>query len=429
MKPLLISRSGFLTLIVVLTMLSASWLSVGAAEWSAWRGPMGDGTWVDAPKLDRDPPEPPTVHWRRDIGSGYAGVTVAGGRVYTMDRQGTLPQVRERVLCFDAESGGPLWEHSWDANYTKMEYPSGPRASVLVHQGKAYAQGASGHLHCLDAVTGGVLWSLDYVSGLGGKRPTWGYAATPVIWKDLLLLQPGIPNGGGYLAVRPATGEEVWRTSGDPAGYCTPYLFRHRDRDFLALWTPKHLQLADPDTGKIHWSLPYEITYGVSIASPLYHQGLLLVSGYWHGTKTIRLGEGLADHALAWEENTHLRGLMSQPMVKDGIGHLLDKENGITCFDFATGRRLWDDAHEITPAGPGGKNPQCSLIRLRDSNDFLILNSEGELLLATLDDTKVTVHWREPVIGSTWAHPACGGHRIYLRDDTALVAVNLPIAK
>ena len=75
------------------------------------RGPRGDGSW-DGPALpEKWPAGGPKVIWRRPIGGGYAGVTHAGGRVYTMDyelkagsKDGT-----ERALCFDAVTGKPLW--------------------------------------------------------------------------------------------------------------------------------------------------------------------------------------------------------------------------------------------------------------------------------------------------------------------------------
>ena len=84
------------------------------------------------------------------MGSGYSGPTVAEGRVYVTD------QVREnveRVLCFDAGSGEPLWQHEYDAVYT-IGYRAGPRASVTVAGGRAFAVGAMGHFHCFDAASG-----------------------------------------------------------------------------------------------------------------------------------------------------------------------------------------------------------------------------------------------------------------------------------
>jgi hypothetical protein len=37
-------------------------------------------------------------------------------------------------------------------------YPAGPRASPVVRDGKVYTLGTMGHLHCLEAATGKVLW-------------------------------------------------------------------------------------------------------------------------------------------------------------------------------------------------------------------------------------------------------------------------------
>ncbi|WP_075089819.1 hypothetical protein [Verrucomicrobium spinosum] len=53
---------------------------------------------------------------------------------------------------------------------------------------------------------------------------------------------------------------------------------------------PKHITSMNPDSGVEHWRFPYEITYGVSIAQPLYHEGLLFVSGYWHGSRACVWG-------------------------------------------------------------------------------------------------------------------------------------------
>ena len=117
--------------------------------------------------------------WRRPIGGGYAGVVVADGRVYTMDRQAE-PE-RERVLCFAAATGEPLWAHAYDAPYAGLTYDSGPRAAPTVHDGRLYTLGAVGHVACLDAASGAVQWSFDAVARLQAVRPKWGFAAAPVV--------------------------------------------------------------------------------------------------------------------------------------------------------------------------------------------------------------------------------------------------------
>ena len=49
------------------------------------------------------------------------------------------------------------------------------------------------------------------------------------------------------------------------------------------------------------------------------HGGIFFVSGYWEGSKAIRLGQQPADAKLIWEDERQLRGLMSQPLCRDGV--------------------------------------------------------------------------------------------------------------
>ena len=55
---------------------------------------------------------------------------------------------------FDEKTGSTLWSHGYDCPYGRIGYPAGPRASVTVQDGKAYALGATGRLHVFDAASG-----------------------------------------------------------------------------------------------------------------------------------------------------------------------------------------------------------------------------------------------------------------------------------
>lgn len=411
---MLMNGPKFFTALLIIAFVFAA---AAKADWSQWRGPNADGSWPDAPEISLE--GAPEIEWRQKIGGGYSGVTVAEGRVYTMDLEGDLPDVKERVLCFDLETGEPVFAISYPADYGGLQYGSGPRASVTIHQGKAYTLGANGNLHCLDAETGEVIWSVDSVANLQAKRPTWGFAAAPVIWKDTVIVHLGV-SGGSYVAFDQKSGREIWRGPDDPAGYATPVFTRHDDRDLMIGWTPKHIVALDPDSGETLWKSPYDVTSGVSIATPLIHGGLVLAAGYWQGSRAIRLADG----SLAWENNTYLRGLMSQGFARDGVAWLLDKDTGLNCFDLKTGEKFWDDAHLLTPTD---RNPQATHVRLGDSDRFLVLNANGELIHATIARDGVTEHWREQLIGKTWAHPAYHGNRVFARDDRSLVSARLPL--
>ena len=394
-------------------------LSPTYADWASWRGPNSDGSWPDAAPVAMEGGL--EMDWRQQIGGGYSGVTIADGRVYTMDLEGKAPDVKERILCFELETGEPVFTVSHVADYGGLQYGTGPRASVTIHEGKAYSLGANGNIHCVDAETGKVIWSIDSVAELQAERPTWGFAAAPVIWKDSVIYHIGVP-GGSYVAFEKNTGKEIWRGPDDPAGYATPVFSRHNGRELLVGWTPKHIVALDPDSGETIWKSPYDVTSGVSIATPMIHDGIVLAAGYWQGSKAIRIGDG----SVAWENNEYLRGLMSQGFARDGVAWLLDKESGLNCYDIQSGKKFWDDDHQLTPTD---RNPQATFVRLGNSDRFLVLNSDGELIHATINSDGVSEHWREQLIGKTWAHPAYHGDRVFARDDRSIVSARLPLVR
>lgn len=403
-----------------------------AEDWPQWRGPRGDGTW-QAPNLVRElPPVGLEDVWRKPIGGGYAGISTHAGRIFVMER--LLEPDRERVLCMDAKDGSVIWQHEYAAAYGDLTYNNGPRAAAVVHDGCVYTLGAVGHVHCFDEKTGDVLWKIDAKKQLGAERPTWGFSASPFIYQDAVILQLGLP-GGAIASFDKKTGEMLWKSSDDPAGYATPIIIEHAGKPVLIHFGPEHIHGMSPDTGEMYWKIEYKVTNGVSIAPPVYRQEVLFVSASWHGAKAIRLGQTLNDAQVIWESEVQLRALMLQPMYRDGHGYLLDIRNGFTCFNWADGEKVWDDDQKMTPRK---RHTHASVIWLNKESDtgggILTLNSDGEIVHADVSPEGGYVeHWRFKVIGETWAHPGFmtdeSGSYIFVRDDEQIACLKLPVAK
>ena len=391
-------------------------------DWPQWRGPRGDGTW-NGPKLSEHWPAELKLCWRKPIGGGYAGVIVAGDRVLLADRQ-TTPAEVDRIICYDARTGDVRWTHTDPVHYGQLDYGNGPRAAPTVFDGRVYTLGATGKLNCLDLKTGSVRWSANLVSDFDGRMPTWGYAASPVIFRDTVIVHPGSAKGASVVALNRRTGKKVWASLSDEATYATPILIEQAGRVQLVCWTPSHIRGLDAASGEPLWELPYEVTYGVSIATPVYHAGLVFVSGYWAGAKAIRLDASGRKASLAWEDERTLRGLMSQPLCRDGFGYLLDKNFGLTCFEMATGNKLWADGHRLTARDT---NPQATLVWIGDGDRALALNAAGELLLVRLNPKGYTELARSKIIDDTWAHPAYARRCVYARNDHEILCRELPI--
>jgi outer membrane protein assembly factor BamB len=393
----------------------------GDEDWPRWRGPRGDGSWNAPPIADQLPPGGLKTVWNSPIAAGYSGIAVANGRLYTMDKP-TQPADTERIVCLDAKTGKLTWEQSYQAKYADLDYGKGPRCTPTVFDGRIYTLGAVGHVHCLDEASGKVLWKHDLVSNFKAQQPTWGFAASPVIHRDMVIIHAGMDRGA-YLALDRFTGKELWRGGPDPTGYGTPIIIHRGGREELVGWTPEHilgLLLVD---GRELWRIPYKVTYGVSIAAPVFVNNTVIVCGYWDGSKAIRLGTSATDAKLVWEENKFLRGIMSQPLCRGGYGYLLDKQHGVVCFELATGEKKWADEHQITPRD---RNPQVNMVWLGDTQRALCLNAEGELELVTLEPSGPKEHWRAKLVGPTWAHPAFAGRHVYARDDSEIVCAELP---
>lgn len=423
------AKSSDWTGLVLLFTLGVVPPSCVAEDWPRWGGPRGDETWRGPTLPEEWPKGGLRVVWKQPISGGFGGISVWGNRVYVQDRV-KEPQEQERLLCFDADSGGLLWTHADDVAYGKLDYGNGPRATPTIHEGRVYTQGAVGRINCLAADSGTLRWTKNFPKTYGTMipAPTWGLAASPVVWKNLVITHPGVEEGGCLIAFDRITGDEVWRASDDPAGYATPIIIDSPSGPQLVSWTPEQVLGIDPKTGKIFWSIPYKVTFGVSIATPIYCENRVFVTGYWEGSKSIELGPIATDAKLVWEDNRALRGLMAQPLYRGGYGYTIDKRFGLTCFDYASGKKLWDDGNRMTPRGD---NPHATLVWLGDSDRVIILNAEGDLILARLNPDGYHEQSRTNIIAAAerapiWAHPAYAGRRVYARSDTELVCVELP---
>ena len=92
-------------------------------------------------------------------------------------KRGSIPG-NERLLCLDAKDGNVVWKYEYDCPYT-VSYPSGPRATPVVSQGRVYALGAEGHLFCRDAATGDEIWSRQLKDDYAIKSPVWVLRPVP----------------------------------------------------------------------------------------------------------------------------------------------------------------------------------------------------------------------------------------------------------
>lgn len=414
---------------------------LSAEDWPQWRGPQRDGVWQVEGVLTELPDGQLPIAWTQEIGAGYSGPTVSQGLVYVMDRPaGTdLADQTERVLCFDAGSGKPVWQHQYKAEYT-IGYKAGPRASVTIADGHAYAVGAMGHFHCLNARTGEVIWARDLNTEYTIRMPDWGIAASPLIYQQLVIQQVAGSDGACMVAMDRHTGKEVWRALNERASYSSPIIIQQARRDVVVCWTGESLSGLDPATGKVYWAhrmLPKNTPIG--ICTPTLDGEHLFVSSFYDGSLMVKVPKNELESTEIWravgtdEQHTKsLHAMIGTPIVQAGHIYGVDSYGEFRCLKAETGERVWEDLSAV----PVARWSTIHMVRQASTDRVWMFNERGELLIARLSPTGLSILDRckliEPTTaqlpmrkGVCWTHPAFAEKSIFVRNDNRLVRASL----
>jgi outer membrane protein assembly factor BamB len=434
-----------LSIFLPLAFAAIGFQSTGLADdWPQWRGPSRDAVWREGGIVDRLPEGKLPRKWTAKVASGYSGPTVADGRVFVTDRVSKEMQTgdgdSERVLCFDASNGKPLWTYTYDAPYT-ISYRAGPRSPVTIDGDLAYAVGAMGHFHCLNVVDGSVVWKRDLNSEYKIAMPIWGISAAPLIYKNLVIQQVGGTGGACMVAFDKASGKEVWRALNDCAGYSTPTVITQAGQDVLVCWTGDSVSGLNPMSGKVHWAFPFPPSkMPIGIATPVVSGDRLFVTSFYDGSVMLRVPADRIEYELLWrrvgrsEQDTDaLQSIISNPIFVGDLIYGVDSYGEFRCLDAKTGDRLWEDQSLVR------RNRWATIHMVQRDDKVWMFNEQGELMITELSETGAKILSRAQLIAPTriqlsrrdegvcWAPPAFANRCIFVRSDNELVCCSLAV--
>ena len=187
------------------------------ADWPQWLGPDRTGISTETGFLKTWPKDGPAVLWKRNLGKGFSGISVADGRVFTMFAEGD----DEFVVCLNEESGDEIWRFRTGGMFEEWQGGDGPRSQPTVDGERVYVLGAEGRLYALKAANGETIWTVDLVDGLGGRFPRFGFSTSPLVEGDFLFLEAATRNGT-FLALHTKDGKVAWASQNDVASYSSP---------------------------------------------------------------------------------------------------------------------------------------------------------------------------------------------------------------
>ena len=381
-----------------------------AAEWPGFRGPDRNAE-ARGVRLATDwNAHPPQLLWRRKVGPGWSSLAVAGARLFTQEQRGDA----EAVLCLDGSTGRELWSHLETARFEDEQGGAGPRATPTLAGQRVFALGATGRLHALDLSTGERIWSRDVAAESKATLPIWGFASSPLVVGERVVVFAGGDGETSLRAYDAGTGEPVWQGPGGTDSYSSPQAFELEGATQLLFAANDGLRALDPATGTLLWRFA-PAAQGMLPPCLQPHaagHGRFLVAGEG-GTTALevrRAGETFSATEL-WSS----RAL--KPTFDDFVlhaGFLYGFDAGIfCCVDASSGERRWKE----------GRYGYGQVLLVPDAAALLVAAEDGEAVLLAADPGGQRELGRfQALTGKTWNHPVIAGGRLYLRNGEELAA-------
>ena len=387
------------------------WQSTG---WPQWLGPDRNGI---SPETDLFGATPSFAEaWRVQVGKGFSGLSIVGDRIYTM----YIHSQAEYAVCLDARNGRVLWRTRTDDNFTERQGGDGPRATPTVDGGMVYVFSAHGKLHALDSQSGTSQWSHDLVREFGGKMPGWGFCASPLVAGDLVLIEAGGKSGHSLIAFDKVSGEIAWATGSDNPGYSSPITATIGQTRQAVFFTGYGLVSVALQRGRVLWKHPWTTSHDVNAATPVFipPNRFFISSNYGTGGTVVEVTatDGRYQVAEVWR-NKNMKNHFATSIYYEGYLYGFDGSI-LKCLDAETGEEKWKT-----------RGYAKGTLIIADGH-LVVLGERGNLGVAKATPASFVEKAKTQVFhrSKCWTVPSLVGGRLYLRDESEIVCINLAVA-
>ena len=372
------------------------------AGWTSFLGPNGNNTSTETGLIAEFPSDGPKVLWKTELGTGFSGLTIGQGKVFTLYGKGG----RELVACFDASNGQDLWTFDSDADFSQGR-SFGPRSTPLLDGQMLYAVGASGRVVCLSAANGKLVWDMNLYEKYSMEPHNEGLSPSPLIDGQNLI------NTGGtsIFAFNKSNGQLVWRALEEKFNHSTPTFAMIDGKRQLVVLTGHNIVGLNPSDGKEFWRAEQR---GVNVATPVVtpNNEVFSAAAYGFGSQLIKIANGSVSriyknqvlathHATAILHNGYLYGFHDRP-------------GRLKCIKLENGEEQWED-----------RSIEKGKMLLAEGRMY-ILTEPGKLYIAPVSPTQFeTSSMARTLTGQSFTAPSLLDGILYIRTDKEMAAIDL----
>ncbi|MEL6105559.1 MAG: PQQ-binding-like beta-propeller repeat protein, partial [Planctomycetota bacterium] len=255
-------------------------------------------------------------------------------------------------------------------------------------------------------------------------KTRWGSAASPIFYKDRLILN-AIEETGRVYSVRREDGTIVWEF--DPKStlvYATPNLLRTQDgATELIVPAPERVYGIDPETGKQKWFADTTLTNEMN-GSVIVKDDVAYLYGGFQGVGSLAVRGGgsgdVTDSHVLWTSND--TSYIATPVLDDGFLYWLNLSGIAHTVDSKTGERV---QRRRVPGVRGGRGVKffASMILAGDHVYAVSRRSGTFVLKATPDFPLVSQNSFEDDESEFNGTPAISNGKLFLRSNRFLYCI------
>jgi outer membrane protein assembly factor BamB len=337
---------------------------------------------------------------------GFGGPSVANGKLFLVDHSGNQDIVRALDLATGKEFWTYTYEESGGANYGYN------RATPCIKDGMVYTVSMKGQINCLSEADGKVIWQKK-MSDFAGQAPGWGFACSPIVDGENVILCPG-GKGSSVVAVNRKTGALVWKSGTDKPGYATPVVATINGVKQYVVFSATSLNGYAAANGRKLWSIPWKTAYDVNAAMPIVIDDTVLVSsGYGVGCALVQITPAGAKEL--WK-NKSIQLHFSSPVLINGVIYSTTDSGELVCLDPKTGKDLWRHQGNFEKGG----------LLAADGVLFVMGGADGRLVAVQASpDGYKQLSQMTPLGGQSWTAPILADGKLVVRNTQAIACLSL----
>jgi outer membrane protein assembly factor BamB len=329
---------------------------------------------------------------------------------------------QEVVLAASAADGKTLWEYTTPMTFQSdaPEMGNGPYATPLVVGDRVFTAGVAGRLQCFDKKTGKLLWTQQLWTDHHGSRMMYGYASSPIAFRDLVIVPVG-GAGKAVMAFRQADGSVAWSQNNYGNVYSSPILIDVNGLEQVALVMDGAVIGVNPHNGDLQWQVPFKADYSIAVAMPVWGpDNLMFVSSEYNaGSKGIELkrnGQQTVATEL-WSSNRLRLHHGNAMRIGDAIYFSSGGKGSqaiLSAVDARSGKIHWQE-----------RSIEKATFVWADQK-LITLDQDGNLMIAYPSPQGFKIAAKAPLLTHlSWTPPVLVGTRLYIRDRKTLMAVDL----